>query len=260
MGKGKVILAGAGPGDPELITVKALRYLQQADVVITDRLVSDELLAHRRPDALLVQAGKQCGKIASVSQADINEMIVTYAQEDRLVLRLKGGDVAFFSNVLDELRTLVKHGIPFEIVPGVTAASGASAYAGIPLTAREHATSVRLFTFHKADAIHDLAWKELAATDDTLVFYMTTAAIERLTKNLLEHAISDDKRVAIIEQATTPQQRVRTYTVRELASCYQHEQYTTPALIIVGKVVQLHEAFQWYTNTDSGEQYFKNLD
>ena len=144
--KGKVVLMGAGPGDPELLTVKAFRILQTADVILSDRLVSPEILSdYVSPKAEIVYVGKQCRRGASTPQETINELMVIYASEGKLVVRLKGGDVSIFSNVLDELETLVQHQIPYEIVPGVTAALGAGAYSGIPLTARDHATAVRFF-------------------------------------------------------------------------------------------------------------------
>ena len=146
--KGKVILAGAGPGDAELITVKLQRRLGEADVIITDRLVNPDIISlHGKKDATIILAGKQGYNDASVSQIEINQLIVQHATEGKIVLRLKGGDVAFFSNVLDELQTVVEAGIEFEIIPGITAAAGASAYAGIPLTAREYSQGVQLLTF-----------------------------------------------------------------------------------------------------------------
>src|SRR4029079_17466424 len=159
--KGKVILAGAGPGDPELITVKVAKYLQQADVVLTDRLVSDEILTkYVHPDAEVIHVGKQCRRGVSTPQETINDLLVHYALLGKLVVRLKGGDVSFFSNIKDELDTLVANNITYEIVPGVTAASGAAAYAGIPLTARDYATAVRFLTYYKSDIVPDKYWKE----------------------------------------------------------------------------------------------------
>lgn len=170
----KVILIGAGPGDPELITLKAVKYLQQADVVLTDRLVSEALLKeHVNSGAEIIFTGKESGSPKSVAQQHINDLLVRYYYEDKLVVRLKGGDVAFFSNVLDELLTLIKHDIPYEIVPGITAASGASAYAGMPLTARGYADSVRFITCHSKEERPESYWQELAATSDTLVLYMS---------------------------------------------------------------------------------------
>ena len=169
-----VIFAGAGPGDPELITIKTVRHLQNAEVVITDRLVSDLILeTYVNPRALVLHAGKQRNREGSTPQRIINELLVEYALQGKKVLRLKGGDVSVFSNLLDELQALNKYDIPYAIIPGVTAACGAAAYAGIPLTARNHAQAVRFLTLHKNEIISAGYWKELAQTEDTLVFYMS---------------------------------------------------------------------------------------
>ena len=167
-------MVGAGSGDPELLTVKGMRYLQQADVILTDRLVSPEILqAYATPSAKVIYVGKQCRKGASTPQATINELMVLYARDGKLVVRLKGGDVSIFSNILDELETLVQHNIPYEIVPGITAALGAAAYAGMPLTARNHSTAVRFLTAYKSEVVSESYWRELAQTVDTLVFFMS---------------------------------------------------------------------------------------
>jgi len=254
---GKVIIAGAGPGDPELITVKALRWLQQAEVIITDRLVSEVLIQeYANKQALVLHVGKQCRKGASTPQQIINELLVDYALQGKLVVRLKGGDVSIFSNILDELNALVLAKIPFEIVPGVTAASGAAAYAGIPLTARNYSNAVRVITYYKTDLLNDAYWKELAVTEDTLVFYMSSDTINAIVDKLTGNQISRDAHIAVIEQATTPCQRVLTANVYDYALKYKKEQYISPTLIIVGKVAALHEQFQWLTNSSSGREYF----
>ena len=179
----KVIFAGAGPGDPELLTLKTVRCLREAEVVITDRLVSDVIVdSYVSSKALVLHAGKQRQKEGSTPQHIINELLVEYALQGKKVIRLKGGDVSVFSNLLDELQALNKYGIPYEIVPGITAASGAAAYAGIPLTARNHAQSVRFLTLHKNDMIQSSHWKELANTEDTLVFYMSGEHNRRIGK------------------------------------------------------------------------------
>src|SRR4051812_37501001 len=207
--RGKVILMGAGPGDPELITVKASRYLQQADVVLTDRLVSEEILnEYVNPDAEIVYVGKQCSQGISTPQQTINELLVYYAFQNKLVIRLKGGDVSIFSNVTDELETLVAHSIPYEIVPGVTAALGAAAYTGIPLTARGYSTAVRFLTSYKSDIVTGEYWKELAASNDTLVFYMSSGTLDEVVEKLTVNNIAEDKLLAVVEQATTPLQNV----------------------------------------------------
>src|SRR5260221_2300035 len=173
---GKVILAAAGPGDPDLMTIRAVRYLQNTDIVSTDRLVSKEILErYVNKSAKIICVGKQYNAGGSISQSEINVMLLQYALEGNLIVRLKGGDVSIFSNILDELQILSDNNIPYEIIPGVTAALGAAAYAGIPLTARGLSTSVRFLTYYKTDIVTDEYWKELANTKDTLVFYMSSS-------------------------------------------------------------------------------------
>ena len=255
---GKVILAGAGPGDPELITLKAIRYLQEADVIITDRLVSETILEEfTRKDALILHAGKQRGKGASTTQATINELIIEYALQGNLVVRLKGGDVSFFSNILDELQALTQHQIAYEIVPGVTAASGAAAYAGIPLTARGYSAGVRFLTYYKEEIWDGKYWKELSQTNDTLVFYMSCGTLEMLVARLLEHGIGTDKHLAVVEQATTPQQNVYSCNIHDYFRQNGGYTYVSPSLVIIGKCAVLHEKFQWIPNSKSKKNYFK---
>jgi uroporphyrin-III C-methyltransferase len=257
---GKVILAGAGPGDPDLVTVKTANYLQRADVVLTDRLVSKVILQrYVRPSAEIIEVGKQCRRGVSTPQETINDLLVRYALEGKLVVRLKGGDVSFFSNVLDELEVLVANKIPYEIVPGITAASGAAAYAGIPLTARDHATAVRFLTYYKSTVLSDAYWKELAETNDTLVFYMSSETIDQLVDKLIEHTISADKQLAVIEQATTTYQQVYISNIYEYETKLKGQEFLSPSLIIVGKVVGLQESFNWFKGSDLREYYFKPL-
>ncbi|MEJ7681775.1 MAG: uroporphyrinogen-III C-methyltransferase [Segetibacter sp.] len=256
--KGKVILAAAGPGDPELITIKTARYLSQADVVLTDRLVSEEILnEYVKPDAEIVYVGKQCRRGISTPQATINELIVQYASEGKLVVRLKGGDVSIFSNIMDELETVVSNNIPYEIIPGVTAALGASAYAGIPLTARGYSTAVRLLTYYKNDIVSNEYWKEIAQTDDTLVFYMSSETLDKLVEKLVENNIAEEKLLAVIEQATTPMQNVHITSLYEYEEQLKGRSFISPSLVIIGKVVALHQQFAWSKNSNSNEYYFK---
>jgi uroporphyrin-III C-methyltransferase/precorrin-2 dehydrogenase/sirohydrochlorin ferrochelatase/uroporphyrin-III C-methyltransferase len=258
--KGKVILASAGTGDPELITIKAARYLQEADIVLTDRLVSEEILTrYVKASATILRVGKQCRRGLSTPQESINELLVEYAQQGKLVVRLKGGDASVFSNILDELQTLHENNIPFEIIPGVTAALGAAAYAGIPLTARDHSTAVRLLTYYKSDLINDAYWKELAATDDTLVFYMSADTVNEVAKKLTQHHIAPDKLVAVIEQATTPFQKVFVTDLYDYLLNHTSKTFLSPSLIIIGKVVALHQQFSWFTANDKRDYYFKPL-
>jgi len=260
MTKGKVILAGAGPGDPELLTLKTLRWLQRADVVIVDRLVSREALQeYTREDVLIVPVGKQCSDSASTPQSTINDLLVQYANQGKLVVRLKGGDVSIFSNVLDELKTLTESQIDYEIVPGVTAALGAAAYAGIPLTARGYSTAVRMLTYYRQDLLNVSYLQDLAHTDDTLVFYMSSGNIDLLVEKLVQHGIAADKWIAVIEQATTPQQHVHHYPVHAYLDNAAGSSYASPTLIIVGKVAALHSSFGWMANSDSSEHYFTPL-
>lgn len=257
--KGKVILAGAGPGDPELITLKAARYLRLADIVLTDRLVSEDILeTYVRKDAEIIHVGKQCRRGVSTPQQTINEMLVEYALQNKLVVRLKGGDVSIFSNIMDELETLVKNNISYEIVPGVTAALGAAATAGIPLTARNYATAVRFLTYYKSDVVTDEYWKELANTNDTLIFYMSSETLNKVVEKLTENNISEDKLLAVIEQATTPMQKVHTCSLYEYEKI-KNQSFISPSLVIIGKVVALHKEFAWLANSSSSEYYFKPI-
>lgn len=258
--RGKVILAGAGPGDPDLITVKTANYLQKADVVLTDRLVSKVILArYVRPTAELIEVGKQCRRGISTPQQTINELLVKYASEGKLVVRLKGGDVSFFSNILDELEILVAHQIAYEIVPGVTAASGAAAYAGMPLTARDHATAVRFLTYYNSTVVSEAYWEELAQTNDTLVFYMSSETLDTLVNKLIHYKIEDNKQLAVIEQATTTYQQVYISSLYDYETKLKRKHFLSPSLVIIGKVVGLHHQFNWFSGSDAREYYFKPL-
>lgn len=257
---GKVILAGAGPGDPDLLTVKTARYLQKADVVLTDRLVSKQILTNYvRPDAEIIHVGKQCRRGISTPQQTINELMVEHALLGRLVVRLKGGDVSIFSNILDELEALVAHDIPYEIIPGVTAALGAAAFAGIPLTARGYATSVRFLTSYKSDIITDEYWKELANTNNTLVFYMSSETLLEVVDKLTENNINESKLLAVIEQATTPLQNVHIFNLYDFKKQAKNQSFISPSLVIIGEVVSLHEKFKWIENSNTNEYYFKPM-
>jgi uroporphyrin-III C-methyltransferase len=257
---GKVVIAGAGPGDPELVTVKTTRYLQEADVILTDRLVSAELL-HRYANskAEIIYVGKQCRRGASTPQSTINQLLVQYAKAGKLVVRLKGGDVSIFSNILDELQALVENKIQYEIIPGVTAGLGAAAYAGIPLTARGYSTAVRFLTLYKSDLLTEAYWEELAATDDTLVFYMSSETLDEVVVNLIAKQIAAEKLVAVIEQATTPFQKVHITSLYDYENALKGREFISPSLVIIGKVVSLHEQFAWLTNSEISESYFEQV-
>jgi uroporphyrin-III C-methyltransferase len=257
---GKVIIAGAGPGDAELITVKLQKRLGEADIIITDRLVNPEIIAiHANKNAPVILTGKEGFNQASYSQKQINDLIIEYALQGKNVLRLKGGDVAFFSNVLDELESLVQHNIEFEIIPGITAASGVSAYAGIPLTARNYSQGVHFITFNPSSEISVVKWKVLADTHDTIVFYMASKNLANLANLLLQSDAPPGKPIAIIEQATTIYQRVHVSTLANCAADFANKKFTSPSLVIVGDVVKLHESFQWFRGNNETGTIFNEL-
>lgn len=257
----KVIIAGAGPGDPELITLKLQKRLVETEVIICDRLVNPQIIETYAPkDVLVIQVGKQGYNEASISQDAINELLVKHALLGHQVMRLKGGDVAFFSNVLDELYSLTAHDIPFEIIPGITAAAGASAYAGIPLTARGFSQGVQWITFNPSANFHPEKWRYLASTSDTLVFYMASKALTSLAELLLRYMSNKkDVPVAVVEQATTPYQKVSLATLRTCAEKFANQSFASPSLVIVGEVVQLHEQFNWFKILDTSGSVFNTL-
>ena len=253
---GKVVVAGAGPGDPELITVKLQKRLGQADVIIMDRLVNPSIIQeHARKNAEVILTGKQGYHDGSISQEEINELIVRHALAGKKVLRLKGGDVAFFSNVLDELRCLAVNQIEFEIIPGITAASGASAYAGIPLTARGFSRGVQILTVHKCSHYTPEMWKQLANSPDTLLFYMGAKNILDLTELLLRYTRKPSTPLAVIEQATTSHQQVHVTTLNNCEKDFAKKSFSSPSLIIVGKVVNLYQQFNWFKSGDKGSVF-----
>jgi uroporphyrin-III C-methyltransferase len=255
---GKVILAGAGPGDAELITVKLQKRLAEADVIITDRLVNPDIItANAKKNVLVILAGKQGYNNDSYTQEEINQLIIEHALAGKTVLRLKGGDIAFFSNVLDELITLKENDVPFEIVPGITAASGASAYTGIPLTARGFAQGVQFISYNPKSDHTIEKWKALSATDDTLVFYMAGKNIASLIESLLLYSRPPSTPLAVIEQACTPHQQVHISTLENAVKDFQDKTFSSPSLIIVGEVVRLHQAFNWYKTSEPGTVFQK---
>ncbi len=242
--RGEVVLVGAGPGDPGLLTLKGLQQIQQADIVVYDRLVSDEIMNLVRRDADRVFVGKRAG-YHCVPQEEINQILLREAQKGKRVVRLKGGDPFIFGRGGEELETLCHAGIPFSVVPGITAASGCSAYAGIPLTHRDYAQSVRLITGHLKTG-GELDWKNLAAEQQTLVFYMGLNQAPRIQQELITHGMSADMPVALVENGTSVKQRVVSGTLAELGELAQ--QVASPALIIVGRVVALRDKLNWYSN------------
>ena len=239
--QGNVYLIGAGPGDAELLTLKAYRLIQQADVVMYDWLVNPDIISMIPSSAERIFVGKKCGN-HSMKQEDICELMVDVAQTGKNIVRLKGGDPAIFARAAEECDILAKHNIEFAIVPGITAASGASAYAGIPLTHRECAQSVRFITAHLKSAKAEPNWQAIVdgATHnngETLVFYMGLKRIETIMQRLEENGLSIDMPVAVIDQASTKQQRVCVGTLDDIAAKVQAENFQGPAVTIVGEVV-----------------------
>lgn len=258
--KGRVILAGAGPGDPELITLKLVHALQSADIILCDRLVHPDICKlHARPDVQIVLVGKQGYHPGSVAQTDITQRMLEEALAGKTVLRLKGGDLAFFSNALDELEALVKMNIPFELIPGITAASGASAYAGIPLTGRGYARSVQFIAFHPSteDSEYDrLAWDMESVTK---VLYMGAARLMMLLEALRKRGVDGSMPVAVIEKATTSAQRVHVSTLADASAIWDGVDFGSPALVIIGRVVSLHAHFDWYEPSEAGTSPYPSL-
>jgi uroporphyrin-III C-methyltransferase / precorrin-2 dehydrogenase / sirohydrochlorin ferrochelatase len=242
---GDVTLVGAGPGDPELLTLKALRALQDADVILHDRLVPETLLDMARRDAARICVGKAAGSIGS-SQPEINALLIEYALQGKRVVRLKGGDPFIFGRGGEELEALGKAKIPFSVIPGVTAASGCAAYAGIPLTHRNHAHSVTFVTGHADKDGREPDWRALAQPGMTAVFYMGLARLEHIAARLTEHGAPAGLPAAIIAQGTLPDQRVITGTLSSLPGLVAHSSVQSPALLVVGEVVSLHDSLAWF--------------
>ena len=236
-----VALVGAGPGDPELLTLRALRRLQQADVLVYDHLVDARVLALANPAAERLYVGKQASR-HSVPQDGINALLVRHARRGLRVVRLKGGDPYVFGRGGEEAEYLAAHGVAFEVVPGITSASGAAAFAGIPLTHRDHAHAVTFVTGHLRDDGATLDWHALARPKQTLVVYMGLAALPRLAAELVAHGLPADTPAAAIERATTPQQRVVIATIATLAGAAARAGLQPPTLLVVGDVVRLRES------------------
>ena len=242
---GEVYLVGAGPGDPDLLTFRALRLLQMADVVVYDRLVAPPILELARRDAERIYVGKERDNHA-LSQENINQLLVRLAHEGKRVVRLKGGDPFIFGRGGEEIATLMENGVAFQVVPGITAASGCATYAGIPLTHRDYAQSVVFATGHLQDGTVDLNWKALAHPNQTIVFYMGLHGVGVVSAQLIAHGLPADTPVALIQQGTTQNQRVVVTRLDGLEATVRDEALKPPTIIIVGKVVELHQTLQWF--------------
>lgn len=242
---GRVALVGAGPGDPGLLTLRALRLLNEADVILHDRLVSAEVLALARRDAELVEVGKQAGG-HSVAQERIHALMLEHARAGKFVVRLKGGDGFVFGRGGEELEVLHAHGIAFEVVPGITAALACGAYAGIPLTHREHAQSVRFVTAHCRDSADTLDWANLAAERQTLAVYMGVGGLDTLRGKLVAHGRAASTPFAIVENGSRPEQRVITGTLTDLPETARRFEVQSPALLILGEVAALAHTLHWF--------------
>jgi len=242
---GKVWLVGAGPGDPELLTIKAARLIAQADALVYDHLVGKGIIELARPDARRIYAGKQASK-HTMAQGDINRLLVDLAQEGLSVVRLKGGDPFIFGRGGEELETLVASGIPFEVVPGVTAAAGCGAYSGFPLTHRDHAQAVTFVTGHLKDGTVNLDWPALARPRHTVVFYMGIGAAGEICRQMIAHGLPSMTPVAVVHNGTQPDQKTLLATLGTLPHRLAESGIKPPALIVVGSVVGLHEKLNWF--------------
>ena len=244
---GKVYLVGAGPGDPELLTIKAARLIGAADCIVYDHLIGKGILALARPDVELVYAGKKASN-HTLPQEDINQLLVRLAKENKAVVRLKGGDPFIFGRGGEEIEELASAGIPFEVVPGITAAAGCAAYGGFPLTHRDHAQVLVFATGHLKNGSVDLDWPALARPKQTVVFYMGVGGAKAITEQMMAHGLPGDTPAAVVQNGTTGAQRTIVADLATLAAIIVREKVSSPALIVVGSVVTLHDTLNWFAN------------
>lgn len=247
---GIVHLVGAGPGDPDLLTLRAAKLLEQADVVVYDNLVGEGIVSLIHHDVQKIFVGKEKNRHI-LPQEEINQLLVALAKEGKKVVRLKGGDPFIFGRGGEELEVLVENAIPFEVVPGITAANGVSCYAGIPLTHRDYAQSCMFATGHLKDGSLDLDWQSLSRKNQTVVIYMGLGALAEIARQLIDHGMPAGIPAAIIEKGTTSNQKVFTGTLETLPDLVRTLGLKSPCLIIVGQVVSLHKKLQWFTGIKS---------
>jgi uroporphyrin-III C-methyltransferase/precorrin-2 dehydrogenase/sirohydrochlorin ferrochelatase/uroporphyrin-III C-methyltransferase len=255
----QVVIIGAGPGDPELLTLKAIRHLQRADVVLTDRLVNPTIAELFAPQAVIIPVGKQCRRQQSTPQASINQLMVHHAQAGRYVVRLKGGDINVFGNMLDELQALHAHHIRYELVPGISAAMGVAAATGVPLTARGYSKGIRLLTYYNRNVFAPADWQNLATTTDTLVFYMSGETCFELAAQLIAYGKPATTPILLAEQATTPLQSFHLSTLGSCSQQWKAHRFLSPALLIIGEVAALHQQFSWAPYQANPEEFFAPL-
>ena len=249
---GEVYLVGAGPGDPDLLTFRALRLLQQADVVVYDALVSKPILEMARKDAERIYVGKRKSQ-HTLPQEEINQLLVKLAREGKKVVRLKGGDPFIFGRGGEEIDTLMQEGILFQVVPGITAAAGCASYSGIPLTHRDYAQSVVFATGHLKDNSINLNWKALIQKGQTIVFYMGLTGLNVICNELIKNGMSPDVPIALIQKGTTPEQKVLIGSLSTMPGLFNESEIKPPTLIIVGEVVKLHEKLSWFNPTENAD-------